>query len=329
MHPMIYLVETGNRDSGRSITVKRKFIGVDVGGTSVKLGTVDGKGRVFDQKEVIYSKDGDRHVMDAICESIRGIAEENGGISGFAGIGVSAAGCINSVKGCVAGNGGNIPDWSRTEVCSILRKEFGIPATLANDANCAILGELWTGAARGYSEVLGITLGTGVGGGVITGGKLLEGAHGFAGELGHFPTHVGGDHCICGLDGCFERYASTSAMIRYAIDIDPDLDNGRALFSAAESGEMQALEILDTWITEIAAGIAGYIHVFDPQLVLIGGGVSAQKTLLIEPLRKKVLSLIMPDFRDDLEFKAAALGNSAGMVGAVYYLMSKEGFIDE
>ena len=155
MHPMIYLVETGNRDSGRSITVKRKFIGVDVGGTSVKLGTVDGKGRVLDQKEVIYSKDGDRHVMDAICESIRGIAEENGGISGFAGIGVSAAGCINSVKGCVAGNGGNIPDWSRTEVCSILRKEFGIPATLANDANCAILGELWTGAARGYSEVLG------------------------------------------------------------------------------------------------------------------------------------------------------------------------------
>ena len=154
MHPMIYLVQADNRDSGRSITVKRKFIGVDVGGTSVKLGTVDGKGRVLDQKEVIYSKTGDRHVMDVICESIRGIAEENGGISAFSGIGVSAAGCINSVKGCVAGNGGNIPDWSRTEVCSILKKEFGLPATLANDANCAILGEL------GYScdKVMGFDL---------------------------------------------------------------------------------------------------------------------------------------------------------------------------
>ena len=98
-------------------------------------------------------------------------------------------------------------------MCSILRKEFDLPVSLANDANCAILGEFWTGAAEGYTDVLGITLGTGVGGGVITGGRLLEGAHGFAGELGHFPTHAGGAHCICGLDGCFERYASTASMI--------------------------------------------------------------------------------------------------------------------
>ena len=118
-------------------------------------------------------------------------------------------------------------------------------------------------------------------------------------------------------------------MIRYAIDIDPDLDNGRALFSAAESGEMQALEILDTWITEIAAGIVGYIHVFDPQLVLIGGGVSAQEKLLIRPLREKVLSMVMPDYARDLEFRSASLGNDAGLVGAVYYLLSRENFSDE
>lgn len=176
----------------------------------------------------------------------------------------------------------------------------------------------------GYTDVVGVTLGTGVGGGIITGGRLLEGAHGYAGELGHFPTHAGGDHCICGLDGCFERYASTSALIRTAVSEDPDLTSGRVLFSAAEAGDRHALDLLDRWIGEIAYGIAGLIHVFDPQLVLIGGGVSAQDRLLIQPLKEKVLSMIMPDFADDLEFRPAALGNDAGLIGAVYYLMSRE-----
>ena len=305
--------------------MNRKYIGVDVGDTSVMLGIVDDKGQVHLRKEAVYTEAGSTApVMDVIIGSIRELADASIGIEAFSGIGVSAAGCINSVEGKVAINGGNVPNWSHTEVCSILRKEFDIPVTLANDANCAILGEFWTGAAKGYTDVLGITLGTGVGGGVITGGRLLEGSHGFAGELGHFPTHAGGDHCICGLDGCFERYASTSSMIRSAIDIDPEFRNGKALFSAAAAGEMHAKSILDNRITEIAYGIAGFVHVFDPQLVLIGGGVSAQKEMLVKPLGEKVLSMIMPDFAADLEFKAAALGNDAGMVGAVYYLLSKE-----
>jgi glucokinase len=173
-------------------------------------------------------------------------------------------------------------------------------------------------------NVVGITIGTGVGGGVITNGRLLEGAHGYAGELGHFPTHAGGKKCLCGLRGCYERYASTSALIRKAVTEDPDLKSGRVLFSAAESGDKHALALLDEWIEEIAYGIAGLVHVFDPQLVLIGGGVSAQEKLLIDPLRKKVLSMIMPDFADELEFRRAELGNDAGMIGAVYYLLSRE-----
>ena len=305
--------------------MNKRYIGVDIGGTSVKLGIVDDKGQVHLRKEVIYTEAGSSaSVMDVIIKNIHELADASIGIEAFSGIGVSAAGCINSVEGKVAINGGNVPNWSHTEVCSILRKEFDLPVSLANDANCAILGEFWTGAAEGYTDVLGITLGTGVGGGVITGGRLLEGAHGFAGELGHFPTHAGGAHCICGLDGCFERYASTASMIRSAVDVDLDLKDGRALFSAAAASDNNAKTILDNWITEIAYGIAGFVHVFDPQLVLIGGGVSAQKEMLVKPLGEKVLSMIMPDFAADLEFKAAELGNDAGMVGAVYYLLSKE-----
>lgn len=304
----------------------RKYIGVDIGGTSIKLGLITDEGNVISRMETIYTREGDhRPVMDAVIASIRALLEDQAlRTDEISGIGVSTAGCINSVTGCVAQNGGNIRDWSRTEVVKQLRAEFGLPASLANDGNCAVLGEFWAGAAQGYTDVLGVTLGTGVGGGVITGGRLLEGAHGFAGELGHFPIHAGGERCVCGQEGCFERYASTSALTRRAITEEPEFASGRKLFSAAGEGDSRALALLDSWITEIAYGITGFVHVFDPQLVLIGGGVSVQEKLLIEPLREKVLSLVMPDFAADLEFRAASLGNDAGMIGAVYYLMSKQ-----
>lgn len=304
----------------------RKYIGVDIGGTSIKLGLITDEGTVLSRMESVYTKKRDhKHVMDAVFASIRELLEKQAlRTEDIAGIGVSTAGCINSVTGSVAQNGGNIRDWSGTEVVKQLRAEFGLPASVANDGNCAVLGEFWAGAAQGYTDVLGIILGTGVGGGVITGGRLLEGAHGFAGELGHFPTHAGGDHCVCGLDGCFERYASTSSLTRKAAAKNEEFESGRKLFGAAGEGDKHALALLDSWTTEIAYGITGFIHVFDPQLVLIGGGVSVQEKLLIEPLREKVLSLVMPDFAADLEFRAASLGNDAGMIGAVYYLMSKQ-----
>ena len=303
----------------------RKYIGVDIGGTSIKLGLITDEGTVMVRKETEYTAAGDnRTVMEAVIDSVRELLNDQAlRIDDISGIGVSSAGCINSVTGSVAMNGGNIRNWSRTEVVRQLKAEFGLPASLANDGNCAVLGEFWAGAAQGYTDVLGVTLGTGVGGGVITGGRLLEGAHGYAGELGHFPTHAGGEHCVCGSDGCFERYASTSALIRKASAEDPELKNGRTLFRAAGEGDSHALDLLDAWIAEIAHGIAGFVHVFDPQLVLIGGGVSTQEKLLIEPLKEIVLSLVMPDFAQDLEFRPASLGNDAGMIGAVYYLISK------
>lgn len=309
----------------------RKYIGADIGGTSIKLGIVDDSGSVLLRREKAYRDRGpDVNVLEVLIECIHEMLTDNGmDISSFSGIGVSAAGCINSVKGSVAVNGGNIPNWSHSEVCGELRREFGIPATLANDGNCAVMGELWTGAAKGFSDVLGVTLGTGVGGGVITGGRLLEGSRGYAGEIGHFPTHAGGDSCVCGLKGCFERYASTSALTRRTSAERSEWDNGRIFFEAVEEGDETAVSLLNSWIDEIAYGIAGFVHVFDPQIILIGGGVSVQEELLIKPLRERVLSLVMPDFAEGLEFRPATLGNDAGMVGAVYYFKSKENISED
>lgn len=299
----------------------RKFIGVDIGGTSVKLGIIDESGKVLAKSETEYKSD----VMNVVKNAIRELLGREGmSIEDISGIGVSAAGCINSVTGSVANNGGNIPDWAHTEVCKELKEEFGLPATLANDANCTVMGENWIGAAKGYTDVLAVALGTGVGGGVITGGRLLEGSRGYAGEIGHFATHVGGTHCVCGLDGCYERYASTSALTRASESANPDWNNGRVFFKAVADGDETAKKILADWINEIAYGIAGFVHVFDPQLVLIGGGVSKQEELLIKPLKARVLELVMPDFATGLEFKAASVGNDAAMLGAVYYFLSKE-----
>ena len=305
--------------------MEKKYLGIDVGGTYIKMGLVSSAGEVSLHREIPVAKDPERRsVMDIMMQGIEDLLSETGiRAQELGGIGVSAAGCIDSVKGAVAGNGGNVPDWSWTEVTGPLEERFGIRATLANDGNCAVLGEAWTGAARGCDDVICVTLGTGVGGGIISGGRLIEGRHGYAGEIGHFPTHAeAGSKYPGDRSSHFETYASTSALVRAAVKEDPAWESGRELFTAAKAGDERALSVIDAWMEEIAMGLAGFIHTFDPQMILIGGGVSAQEDILIRPLREKVVKIIEPDFADGLEIKAAALGNDAGMAGAVRYLMT-------
>ena len=167
-----------------------------------------------------------------------------------------------------------------------------------------------------------------IGGGILTGGRLLEGSRGLGGELGHYRTHaLDGVPCTCGAVGCWERYAATTALVRAAKEKNPDWKDGRAIFAAAEAGDETVLALLDAWIDEIAQGLAGMVHIFNPQLILIGGGVSAQQKLLIDPIAAKVRASVMPAFAEGLEIRAAQLHNDAGMVGAIYYFrqtMEKE-----
>ena len=238
----------------------------------------------------------------------------------LSGIGVSATGQIDSRKGIVAGTCGNFPNYIGSPIKAALEQDFGLPVTVANDANCMTLGEVWVGGAQGYTDVIGVTLGTGVGGGILTGGRLLEGARGLGGELGHYRTHaLDGVPCTCGATGCWERYAATTALVRAAKEKNPAWTDGRAIFAAAEAGNPEVLALLDAWTDEIAQGLAGMVHIFNPQLILIGGGVSAQQKLLIAPIAAKVKASVMPAFAEGLEVRAAQLHNDAGMVGAVYY----------
>lgn len=307
--------------------MSKKYLGVDIGGTFIKLGIVDDAGNVSMRREVPINRSGKETVMETVMHGIDALLEDSGLEPGaFEGIGVSAAGCIDTNKGCVAENGGNIPDWSFTPVSGPLSERYGIGATIANDGNCVALAEAWVGAARGLRDVICVVLGTGVGGGIISGGHLIEGTHGFGGEIGHFPTHA--DLLMTGekkWGSHYETFASTGALVRRALMSGKDWLNGKEIFEAAASGDAGALEILDDWTTEIAAGITGLVHIFDPEVVLIGGGVSAQNELLVKPVRDKVIETVTPDMAAELKLRAAELGNNAGMVGAVKYFIDRSG----
>ena len=303
--------------------MNRNYLGIDIGGTFIKLGLVDDAGNVSLRREVPIDRSGSETVMETLTKGVDEFLLAHGlDAIDLEGIGVSAAGCIDTAKGCVANNGGNVPGWPHTEVTGPLKERYGIEATMANDGNCVALAEAWIGAAKGKRDVLCVVLGTGIGGGIISGGNLIEGARGFGGEIGHFPTHAEKKPAYKGdLSADYEKHAATSALVSLAAEAGAPWTNGREIFNAAEAGDEKALGLLDEWIYEIAMGITGLVHVFDPEAVIIGGGVSAQEDLLVRPLREKILDLVQPDFAEGLEIKAAELGNNAGMAGAVKYFM--------
>lgn len=302
------------------------YLGIDIGGTYIKLGTVTENGMIIHRHKAGVDRRGTADaepVMDTIKRAVREIcANEGFEISTLGGIGISAPGSIDSVNGKVAINPGNVPNWSGTVVCEPMREEFGLPVTIANDGNCAALGEAWVGAARGCSDVVCITLGTGVGGGIISGGRLVQGRSGFAGEIGHFPIHAGeGEVCSCGRRGCYETFASTSALIKKTSAFDPSWDSGHHVFEAVDRGNEAAKRMVDEWLDEVAYGISGLVQIFNPEAVLVGGGVSAREDVIMEPLRRKVYASTIADFVEGLEIRTAMLGNDAGLAGAVRNLM--------
>ena len=311
---------------------EKMYLGVDIGGTAVKIGKVTEEGTVLETESYAVNFDGyETPILQTVIKSCRkfmnryGMDQDN-----CPGIGVSATGAINTKTGCVDGSAGHIRNWEHSRIKESIEREFGIRTSVINDANAAALGEVWTGAARNRENVVVITIGTGVGGGIITDGKILLGRDGFAGEIGHIPIQISGERCSCGNRGCLERYGSASALVRDVRNavsegrinhLSEDEIDGRKIVELADHGDNVILEIIDRWIGCIASGIVGLVHIFNPELILIGGGVSAQEKYFISPLQKKVKESVMPHFARGLELRSADLGNEAGLVGAVYYFI--------
>jgi glucokinase len=303
-------------------------IGVDVGGTKIAAGVVDEDGTILAEDRVESPAESVEAIEQAIADLVASLAEGRE----IAAVGVGAAGFVDATRSRVL-TAPNLA-WKDLDLRAHLEARTGLPVVIENDANAAAWGEFRFGAAREDDDLLLVTVGTGVGGGVVIDGELFRGAHGVGAEIGHIRVVRDGELCGCGLHGCLEAYASGSALTREAREAaaadparaaavielaggDPQRIEGRMVSEAAANNDPFArdrLTRLGTWLGE---GIASLAAVLDPGVVAIGGGVAEVGDLLLDPLRTSFARNITGGReRPHPEFRVAKLGNKAGLVGA-------------
>ena len=306
------------------------YIGIDLGGTNVAAALVDENGAIVKRAGIPTAAGGGaKTVIDGllrVCETL--IEGETAPLS----IGIGVPGTVNEESGEVLFTP-NLP-LSGVNIARDLHDKYGCPVCLGNDANCAALGETIAGCAKGAQDVVFITLGTGIGGGIILNGRLHTGVNGAAGELGHMVIIAGGRECGCGRKGCWERYASASGLNRTAgefMQTHPDSllwelsdgvpanVNGHLLFDAFRAGDRAAQMTVELYIEHLAAGIVNIINILEPEMFCIGGGLSNAWDCFAEPLALAVnaekytrTSKESPQTR----IVKAKLGNDAGIIGA-------------
>lgn len=296
------------------------FVGVDVGGTKVLAVRIDEQGGVRQTatRPMPGRTSPGSAVEAAVAAAVRDVLD--GAVP--AGVGVSAAGLVDA-DGQRYLFGAHLP-WRDVPVRERLEHDLGVPVVLDNDANCALWAELAAGAARGRSSVLMVTIGTGIGGAIALGGRLVRGAHGLAGEFGHMQVVPDGLRCECGLHGCWEQYCSGRALERVTrVALGRHLD-GPEVTALARSGDQVARQSIASIGTWLGVGVAGLVSAFDPELVVIGGGVSAVGDLLLDPARAALrASLQGATYRPVPDLVPAAFGPEAGAVGAA--LLARDG----
>jgi glucokinase len=289
------------------------WVGVDVGGTKVLAGVVDERGRVTStaRRTTPGRRVDARIVEDVLTEAVQEAADGRP----LAGVGVAAAGFVDAAGERVR-FAPHLP-WLDEPVRTRLAERWGVPVRLENDATAATYGELVLGAARGMQDVVFVALGTGLGGGIVIGGRLHRGHNGMAGEFGHMRVVPDGLDCPCGSRGCWEQYCSGRALERYARSRDAALVNGPLVTAAADAGDLEARAAFAELGQWLGVGLANLVAAFDPELVVVGGGVSEAGDRLLEPARVALeRALVGAGHRDVPAVVPARLGNLAGLVGA-------------
>lgn len=308
----------------------KTYIGIDLGGTNIKGAVVSEVGEIVRHSTCpTHAEQGIEAVTATIADMIRDLAKGED----IAGVGLGCPGIVDDAGGTVvyACNLG----WINYDVRSALRELTGFSVRLVNDANAAALAEVVAGAAKGAESAVVVTLGTGVGGGVVIGGRLLTGYTGAASELGHMTIVADGEPCACGRKGCFETYASATALIRMtkkAMSAHPESTmhqiaaalggvDGRTAFAAQQAGDPTGDAVVRQYIYYLSVGIANLVNIFFPEVIALSGGIANQGENLLAPLRREVLRQ---------EYGAAytakhprlvccTLGNTAGMIGAALF----------
>ncbi len=293
-----------------------KLLTLDIGGTEIKSALFDADGRML--RTDTHPSDG-RAGAQALLRAVYAVAEQYGD---YGGVGVACTGQVDAAGGRIVYANRNVEGFTGTELGPLLEKRLGVPVTVDNDANAAALGEGAYGAARGTRDYLCVTYGTGVGGAIVIGGGVYGGQSGVAGEIGHMLTHPGGRRCACGQRGCYEQYASVTALMRRVHRLYPEIRDGRALFGVLND-RPSLREAVDAWIEEVAYGLVTLTHVFNPSLFVLCGGIMTQPYVL-DRLEKTYAPQIMESYRP-VQLRKAELGNLAGEYGAFRRILEKVG----
>ena len=300
-------------------------IGIDVGGTKTAALRVSGDGEVLDRAIHPTPAEDQDATLETIREAVAAVIDGS-----VAAIGVGAAGLVDVADGILLSSP-NL-SWRHVHLGEELRARFGLPVTVDNDATAAAWAESRIGASAGHLDSLFVGVGTGIGGGIIAGGRLLRGARGLAGEIGHMIVEPDGPRCGCGNRGCWEQVASGLAIERAgqrAARDEPDSELGRiaggdparvtgeAVAAAANEGDTASIAILAEVGRRLGEGIAGLVNVLDPEIVVVGGGAATAGDVLLEPVRAAYRDAVEgDDVRRDVPIVPAALGNDAGAIGA-------------
>ena len=305
---------------------------IDLGGTNIGIGIVSEEGElVFKTSVPVEDNKNPEALLTQMAEGTKQCIADCGiDPSEIVFVGIGIPGLIKGPKGPVI-LAANI-NWHNVDAVSFLEEKIGLPVYLGNDADCAAMGEYHSGSGKQFRSLIMITLGTGIGGGVVIDGKLFPGCNGFGGEFGHIPLVHNGVTCGCGKKGCFEIYGSANALkreTREAAEQHPEsiiwemcegnLDNigGRTAFDAADQGDETGKAVVEQYISYLADGISGIINLFRPEVVVLGGGVSNQGASLLDPLNEKVHELCLANETIEVpKVIKASLGNSAGIIGA-------------
>lgn len=296
--------------------VKDYCIGVDLGATNIKIGLLQGQKIISKKVLPTQSFTSQKNLIDGVCRQARQAVSEAGmTMDDFSGIGIGLPGPVDSERGIVHFFP-NIKGWHKVRLREIMRRKMRLPVAIDNDANVMTLAEARIGAARGKRNVVGITLGTGVGGGIIADGKLYRGSSLVAGEIGHIPLNERGPRCNCGGQACLERYVGN----RYI------LENARRSFGAgitleglsrmASQGNRKAIAVWREMATHLGVVLSGIINFFNPDTVVIGGGVANAGRIILDQVRRVVKERAMPTQAKTVKIVKALLGNDAGMIGA-------------
>ena len=308
-----------------------KYIGIDVGGTNLVAGVVDETGAILDK--VSHPVDKSMNA-EAVCQELARMARAVCTVSDIpeseiAGVGIGLPGLVDNKTG-MAVQTPNMP-FKDTPVRELFQKVWNVPVYLGNDANCAAIGEYFAGAAKSSNNAVVVTIGTGIGGGLVVDGKLLTGFANAGMEVGHMIIHPNGMMCGCGQRGCWEQYGSATALIRLTriemernsetalweiCEHDKDKVTGRTAFQAARLGDAAAKRVLAQYLEGLSIGLINLVNILQPEIICLGGGVSnAEDDLLLDPLRKLVSEGVF-DKHVPVRLEKASLGNDAGIVGA-------------